>query len=230
MERLHKVSAGFIFAFICLHFANHLIGLQGQGAHQQFLEAARLVYRNPIVEMVLLMAFVIQIITGAALSREIWAKKKDFIHQLQAVSGTYMAVFIVLHVGAVFLGRLVFSLDTNFDFAAVTLTSPWIYVFLPYYALAIMAVFVHIGCICYDIFKKTNKYLGWSCLVLAAACGIYVTWLILMMYAGKFYPVTIGEPYLEVFGGAGYEVLDAPTEEIVPPESPVEPPAEASQN
>jgi len=201
MERLHKVSAGFIFAFICLHFANHLVGLQGQGAHQQFLEAARLVYRHPIVELVLLMAFVIQIITGVALAREIWTRKKDFIHQLQAASGAYMAFFIVIHVGAVFMGRLVFNLDTNFDFAAITLTKPWIYFFLPYYGLAIMAIFIHIGCICYDIFKKSNKRLGWACLVVAVGVGVYVTYLILMMYSGRLYPVTIAEPYVEAFGG-----------------------------
>ncbi len=200
MERLHKVSAGFIFAFICLHFANHLVGLQGQGVHQQFLEAARLVYRHPIVELVLLMAFVIQIITGIALAREIWTRKKDFIHQLQAASGAYMAFFIVVHVGAVFMGRLVFNLDTNFDFAAITLTQPWVYFFLPYYALAIMAIFIHIGCICYDIFKKSNKRLGGACLVVAVGVGVYVTYAILMMYSGRLYPVTIGEPYLEAFG------------------------------
>lgn len=201
MERLHKVSAGFIFAFICLHFANHLVGLQGQGAHQQFLEAARLVYRHPIVELVLLMAFVIQIITGIALAREIWARKKDFIHQLQAASGAYMAFFIVVHVGGVFMGRLVFNLDTNFDFAAVTLTKPWVYFFLPYYGLAIMAIFTHIGCICYDIFKKSNIRLAWACLVVAVGIGAYVTYLILMMYSGRLYPVTIAEPYVEAFGG-----------------------------
>jgi hypothetical protein len=231
MERLHKVSAGFIFAFICLHFANHLIGLQGQGAHQQFLEAARLVYRHPIVEMVLLMAFVIQIITGIALAREIWTRKKDFIHQLQAASGAYMAFFIIFHVAGVFMGRLMMNLDTNFEFAAVTLTKPWIYFFLPYYALAIMAIFTHIGCICYDIFKKTNKRLGGACVVVAMGVGVYVTYLILMMYSGQLYPVTIAEPYIEAFGGEPTYYL-GPEEALPAVEGASQPEAEeaASQN
>ncbi len=201
MERLHKVSAGFIFAFICLHFANHLIGLEGRDAHQQFIEAARLIYRHPIVEMVLLMAFAVQIITGIALARQIWAKKKDFIHQLQAASGTYLAIFIVLHVLWVFIGRMTFNLDTNFDFVAATMTTPaWSYVFMPLYGLAIVSLFTHIGCITYDIFKKTDKRLGWACLVLVFGGGLYVTYLILMMYSGRLYPITVPEAYTDVFG------------------------------
>lgn len=231
MERLHKVSAGFIFAFICLHFANHLVGLQGQGAHQQFLEAARLVYRHPIVELVLLMAFVIQIITGIALAREIWARKKDLIHQLQAVSGVYMAFFIVFHVGGVFMGRLVFNLDTNFDFAAITLTKPWIYFFLPYYGLAIMAIFTHIGCICFDIFKKSNVRLAGACLTVAVGVGAYVTYLILMMYSGQLYPVTIAEPYTEAFSGVqAYDLTPDDTQPAAQEASQPETDTAASQN
>ncbi len=201
MERLHKVSAGFIFAFICLHFANHLIGLEGTAAHQQFLEAARLIYRHPVVEMVLSLAFVLQIITGVALSRVIWRDKKDIIHQLQAASGTYLAFFIVIHVAWVFLGRLVLNLDTNFDYAAATLMTPgWAWVFLPLYGLAVIALFTHMGCITYDIFKKTDKRLGVACLVIVQGVGVYVTYLLLMMYSGRLYPVTLPDEYTDVFG------------------------------
>lgn len=201
MERLHKVSAGFIFAFICLHFANHLVGLEGIAAHQQFLDAARLIYRHPVVEMVLLMAFVIQIITGVALSRVIWAQKKDIIHQLQAASGTYFAVFIVVHVAWAFLGRMVLNLDTNFNYAAATLMTPgWSWIFLPFYGLAVVAVFTHIGCITYDIFKKTDKRLGVACLLVVEGAGLYVAYLLLMMYSGRLYPVILPEQYTDIFG------------------------------
>lgn len=201
MERLHKVTAGFVFAFICLHFAIHLIGLEGVATYQQVLEAARLIYRHPIVELLLLMAFVVQILTGVALSRTIWREKKDIVHQLQAASGTYLAVFTVLHVAWVFVGRLILNLDTNFDYASVTLSAPgWMYVAIPFYGLAIMAIFTHIGCICYDIFKKTNKRLGGAFIVIAMGAGGYVAYLILMMYTGRLYPVTLAEEYTEVFG------------------------------
>lgn len=222
MERLHKVSAGFIFAFICLHFANHLIGLEGTAAHQQFLEAARLIYRHPVVEMVLLLAFVIQMITGIALSRMIWAQKKDIIHQLQAASGTYLAVFIAVHVAWVFLGRLVLNLDTNFDYAAVTMMTPgWSWVFMPLYGLAIVALFTHIGCITYDIFKKTDKRLGAAFLVAVQGVGIYVAYLVLMMYSGRLYPVDLPDSYTDVFGHPAAAASAAPAEEKPAGDAPV---------
>lgn len=217
MERLHKVTAGFIFAFICLHFANHFIGLEGASAHQQFLEAARLVYRHPVVELLLLMAFFIQMLTGMALAKKIWREKKDIIHQLQAASGTYLAIFIVLHVAWAFVGRLVLNLDTNFDYVAVTLMMPgWSYVFLLLYGLAIVALFTHIGCICFDIFKKTNRRLSWVCLIVVMAAGVYVAWLLLMMYSGRLYPVNVPEAYTDVFGAVPQSATLNPLPEKAP--------------
>lgn len=195
MERLHKVSAGFVFAFLCLHFANHLVGLLGIDAHQQFIEAARLVYRHPVVEMAVLLAFFVQILTGVPLILEIWRKKKDFIHQLQAASGLIMVVFILAHVGSIAAARLVFNLDTNFTFAAAGFTAPYTYAAYGFYGAGVVSLFVHMGCILYDIFKKTNKPVGWLFLIATFGIGGYVTYLLLMMYSGHLYPVVIPEDY-----------------------------------
>ncbi|MFT4074832.1 MAG: hypothetical protein QM647_04805 [Asticcacaulis sp.] len=196
MERLHKVSAAFVFAFLCLHFANHLVGLLGPGAHAQFMDAARLVYRHPIVEAGILLAFVIQILTGIPLIIEIWSKKKDFIHQLQAASGLVMVLFILVHVGSVAVARMVFNLDTTFAFAAATFAPPLTYAAYGFYGAGVFALFVHFGCILYDIFKKTNKPVGWLLLIVTVGAGGYLTYLLLMMYSGHLYPVAIPEDYL----------------------------------
>ena len=202
MERLHKVSAAVIFAFLCLHFGNHFIGLEGRDAHVQFMDAARLIYRHPIIEMVIVLAFVLEIITGIALARAIWRDKKDFIHQLQAASGMVMIVFLLIHLAAIAYGRLVLNLDTNFDFAAAGLLTPgWMYFFYGYYGAGILALFVHMGCIGYDIFKKTNKPVGYVFLAGFAGLGVYATWLLLMMYSGHFYPVTVPDAYAQMFNG-----------------------------
>ena len=195
MERLHKVSAGFVFAFLCLHFANHFVGLLGIDAHQQFIEAARLVYRHPVVEMAVLLAFFMQILTGVPLILEIWRKKKDFIHQLQAASGLIMVVFILAHVGWIASARLVFNLDTNFTFAAAGFSPPYTYATYGFYGAGVFSLFVHMGCILYDIFKKTNKPVGWLFLIATVGIGGYVTYLLLMMYSGHLYPVVIPEDY-----------------------------------
>jgi hypothetical protein len=203
MERLHKVTAAVVFAFLCLHFCNHFVGLEGHDAHIQFMDAARLVYRHPIIEMVIILAFVLQIITGIALVRVIWRDKKDFIHQLQAASGLTLAVFLMIHFAAVAYGRFVLNLDTNFYFAAAGLMTPgWKYAFYGYYGAGIFALFVHMGCIAYDIFKKTNKPVGYAFLVGTVGVGAYVTWLLLMMYSGQLYPVTLPDADAQMFSYA----------------------------
>lgn len=196
MERLHKLSAGFVFAFLCLHFANHFVGLLGVDAHQQFIEAARLVYRHPVVEMAVLLAFFVQILTGVPLIIEIWTKKKDVIHQLQALSGLVMVIFILVHVGSIAAARLIFNLDTNFVFAAATFAAPLTRAAYGFYGAGVFALFTHLGCILFDIFKKTNMPAGWLLLVVTLAIGGYLTYLLLMMYSGHLYPVTIPDEYL----------------------------------
>jgi len=203
MERLHKVSAAIVFAFLCLHFGNHFIGLEGRDAHTQFMDAARLIYRHPIIELVVLLAFMVQMISGIGLARVIWRDKKDFVHQLQAASGMIMVLFLLIHLGTIAYGRLVLNLDTNFYFAAVGLMTPgWMYAFYGYYGAGIFALFVHMGCIAYDIFKKTNKPVGYAFLVGTTGLGAYVTWLLLTMYSGHLYPVTLPDDYARVFGNA----------------------------
>ena len=200
MERLHKVSAAIVFAFLCLHFGNHFIGLEGREAHAQFMDAARLIYRHPIIELVVLLAFMVQMISGIGLARVIWRDKKDFIHQLQAASGMVMVLFLLIHLGAIAYGRLVLNLDTNFYFAAAGLMTPgWMYAFYGYYGAGIFALFVHMGCIAYDIFKKTNKPMGYVMLVGTTGLGAYVTWVLLMMYSGHLYPVTLPDDYAKMF-------------------------------
>ena len=196
MEGLHKVSAGFVFAFLCLHFANHFVGLLGVDAHAQFMDAARLVYRHPVVEMAVLLAFFVQILTGVPLIIEIWTKKKDVIHQLQALSGLVMVIFILVHVGSIAAARLIFNLDTNFAFAAATFAAPLTKAAYGFYGAGVFAFFTHLGCIFFDIFKKTNRPAGWLLLVATLAIGGYLTYLLLMMYSGHLYPVTIPDEYL----------------------------------
>jgi len=196
MERVHKVSAIFVFAFLCLHFANHFVGLLGVDAHAQFMDAARIVYRHPVVEMAVLLAFFVQILTGIPLIIEIWSEKKDIIHQLQAASGLVMVLFIVIHVGWVAVARMILGLDTTFAFAASAFVAPWTWAGYGFYGAGVFSLFVHFGCILYDIFKKTSKPVGWLLLLAAIGAGGYLTYLLLMMYSGHLYPVTIPDAYL----------------------------------
>lgn len=147
-------------------------------------------------EMAVLLAFFIQILTGIPLIIEIWTRKKDVIHQLQALSGLIMVIFTLVHVASIAAARMIFNLDTNFAFAAATFAAPLTYAAYGFYGAGVFALFTHFGCILYDIFKKTSKPVGWMLLIITLVAGGYMTYLLLMMYAGHLYPVTIPEDYL----------------------------------
>ena len=191
MERVHKLAAVIVFAFLSLHFANHFAGLFGVDAHRQFLDAARIIYRYPAVEYTLLAALAVLILTGLPLIWEIWTRPKDFVHQLQAASGLVLTLFILGHVAWVAYSRYVAHTDTDFLFVAKALREPnakWVYGF---YGAGLFALFLHFACILYGLFKKTNKPLGYVVLAATTVLGGYLTWLLLMMYSGHLYPVAL---------------------------------------
>ncbi len=155
MKRLHYFSGLTTALFVGLHLFNHLVSLWGPEAHINLMETLRLVYRNPIVETILLMAVVLQIVTGLRL---FFSKRKTvstFYEKLQIRSGLYLAFFLVMHVAAVLTGRYILNLDTNFYFGVAGLnTFPLYLFFVPYYGLAVLAFFAHLAAIHYQKMKR----------------------------------------------------------------------------
>lgn len=156
MKRIHYLSGLTITVFICLHLFNHLCSLFGVEAHIQIMDNLRLLYRNVFVESLLLLAVLIQVISGAKL---FILKKKTVTHffeKLQLWSGLYLALFFVIHLAAVFIGRLFLELDTNIYFGAAGLnTFPFNLFFIPYYGLAIISFFGHISAV-HSKYMKRN--------------------------------------------------------------------------
>ena len=144
---LHRAAGAILGVFVAVHVANHLAGLAGVDAHVRFMEIARCVYRQPVVEAVLLSCVALQ--AGSGL-RMLWAgrqRRRGLLPWLQAGSGAYIALFLAIHVSAVLVGRTVGGLDTTFHFAAAGLhVWPYVLFFVPYYFLAVAALFVHLGC------------------------------------------------------------------------------------
>jgi hypothetical protein len=52
--RVHSITGMLILTFVALHLAVHLTALVGIAAHVRFLSVVQVVYRNPVVEPVLL--------------------------------------------------------------------------------------------------------------------------------------------------------------------------------
>jgi succinate dehydrogenase/fumarate reductase cytochrome b subunit len=199
LRKLHRFSALIIAAYALVHIANHLVGLQGVAAHIAFMKSARVVYRAGAVEPVLLAAVLVQIITGIRAVALGWRERRGLVPWLQAGSGAYLAFFLLNHVGAVIYGRSV-GLDTNFYFAAAGLhVPPFQYYFAPYYFLAVLALFTHLGCALYWQLQSVSRQSRGLAVALPAAVGAVVSLLVVLAMAGAFYPVDIPDSYKATF-------------------------------
>lgn len=159
MKRIHYISGITITIFITLHLSNHLSSLLGVERHIEFMDTLRIFYRNAIAETILLSAVFIQMFSGIKL---FFRKKKvaaSFYDKIQLWSGFYLAVFLLFHLAAVFIGRLILNLDTNIYFGVAGLnTYPFSLFFIPYYGLAIISFFGHIAAM--HSFKMKKTLLG----------------------------------------------------------------------
>ena len=148
MRRLHYLSGITITVFISLHLFNHTCSIFGADKHIEMMNLFRLFYRNIFVEIILLSAVLLQIISGLKLFK---INRKTAIlnfEKLHVWTGLYLAIFFVIHLSAILGGRFFLHLDTNFYFGAAGLNSfPLNLFFIPYYALGIISFFGHIACV-----------------------------------------------------------------------------------
>lgn len=145
IKQLHYISGLILTVFIGLHLFNHLSSLFGIETYMQVMDSLRLVYRNIVVEIILLFVVSIQIVSGVKL---FFTTKKSgpFFRKLQIWSGLYLAFFLIMHVSAILVGRFVLEVDTNFYYGAGGVNIfPSNLFFIPYYSLAILSFFGHIA-------------------------------------------------------------------------------------
>lgn len=202
LRRLHYVSGLTIATFAFWHLGNHLFSLCGAENHIELMQIFRIVYRNVFVEIVLLMAVVVQICSGVSLF--LYKRKMQIFgfEKLQIYTGLYLALFFVIHVSAVLVGRLILNLDTNFYFGAAGLNSfPVNLFFIPYYGLAVMAFFSHIAAI--HASKMKQNFLGLNPRnqsFVIIVLGFLITFLILFGMTNAFRGIDIPADYLILTG------------------------------
>lgn len=145
---LHYWSGLLLAVFILAHLANHLAVLGGIPAHLALMATLRAVYRQPVVEAILLLAVLVQAGTGLRQAAQLRRLALEPAARVQLWTGLYLAFFLLVHTGAVLTGRGYFGLDTTVYFAAAGLnTWPFSLFFVPYYLLAVGAVFGHLAAV-----------------------------------------------------------------------------------
>lgn len=196
----HRFSAIIIAAYACLHIANHLVGLYGIEAHLEFMHRARIVYRQPTLETLLLMAVAFQVVTGFIFIIRGWKQRKGFISLLQASSGIYLIFFFLNHIGAVLYGRNALHLNTNFYYAAAGIHAPSFRLyFFVYYFLAVFALFIHLGCALYWQVPKASRVTRLLTISVTSIIGCIISLLIVLMLSGVFYYVSIPAEYTSTY-------------------------------
>jgi len=202
IRKIHYISGLTITLFIGLHLFNHVCSIFGADKHIEIMNTLRVFYRNIFVETILLSAVIVQIISGLKLfkiNRKIAITNFDKLH---VWSGIYLAIFFVIHLCAVLVGRFFLHLDTNFYFGVAGLNSfPFNLFFIPYYGLAILSFFGHIASIHSKKMKQSLIGLspsGQSTAILTL--GIILTIVILYGLTNHFNGVEIPKEYNILIG------------------------------
>ena len=109
----HGVSASAILLlFVGPHLVNHVAAFWNGPVHIEIMNAVRHVYRDDIVQPMLLALIGFQILSGTALARRRMRMPSDFLGTLQTMSGAYVGVYFLAHMTAVFAARYA-GTDTN---------------------------------------------------------------------------------------------------------------------
>ena len=197
LHRLHRASALVIGLYALAHLANHLAAVDSVASHIAFMDKVRLVARVPALEALLLACVLFQAVSGLVLVARRRGQRRALFDRLQAVSGLYLAFFLLVHVGSVLAGRFLQGVDTNFHFAAAGLhAAPFQLFFFPYYGLAVLAFGVHLAAAFHYLARGR---IGSLARTRIAGAGITValllSGLILAAFGGVLHPVVIPEPY-----------------------------------
>lgn len=202
IKKIHFISGLTIAVFVGLHLFNHFMSIWGADKHIAVMDNLRLFYRNIFIETILLLAVLIQIITGIKLFISKRKTATTFFDKLQIWSGLYLSIFFVIHVGVVFAGRILLHLDTNFYFGVAGLNSfPLNLFFIPYYGLAIISFFAHLSAVHnskmkQDIFGLVPHIQA----KIILACGIMLTVLVFHGLTNHFEGVTIPKEFKVLIG------------------------------
>jgi hypothetical protein len=104
--------------FLALHIANHLMFPAGQGTYDAVMKVFRHVYRNDILQPLVVALFFFQVGTGLFFVWRLTAAPSDRFRTFQIASGVYLAFYVLGHMDSVFIfARTYLGIDTGWGFA-----------------------------------------------------------------------------------------------------------------
>jgi len=100
----HGVSAlALVVIFLALHIANHLMFPAGEGTFNAVMKVFRHVYRNDILQPLVVALFLFQVGTGLFFVWRLTGAPSDRFRTFQIASGVYLAFYLLDHMDSVFV-------------------------------------------------------------------------------------------------------------------------------
>jgi len=146
----HGVSAlAILLLFVGPHIGNHLAGFWSGFVHTEIMNATRHIYRDDIVQPILLALIGFQIVSGIVLVRRKMRMPSDIFGTAQTMCGAYVGVYFLAHMTAVFAARYT-GTDTNWawltrpnDSMLVSLSNLRL---IAHYWVGPIAILAHVAC------------------------------------------------------------------------------------
>jgi hypothetical protein len=147
----HGVSAlALVTIFLALHIANHLLFPPGTATYDAVMKVFRHVYRNDIVQPLVVALFLFQVGTGLFFVWRLTEAPSDRFRTFQIASGVYLAFYVLGHMDSVFIfARTYLGIDTGWGFATGAPTGlvkdKWNIRLVPHYWLGAFFVLAHLA-------------------------------------------------------------------------------------
>lgn len=148
---VHGATAVPILFYIAFHIVNHLFFLGSPARYDAVQRLGETVYRNAWVQPLLVLALLLQTVSGVRLFWHWSARCGDFIRTVQLATGIYLAAYVVGHMDSVFVfARTYLAIPSDWAFAtgapAGIIRDAWNIRLLPHYFLGAWFVLVHVAC------------------------------------------------------------------------------------
>jgi len=142
----HGLSAlGIIAIFLALHLVNHLMFILGPDTYRAVMKAVRHVYRQEVLQPLLVALFLFQLGSGVYLATHARERPMDRFRTFQIASGIFLATYVLGHMNSVFVfARLYLGIDSDWAFAtgapAGLIKDAWNIRLVPHYGLGVFFV------------------------------------------------------------------------------------------
>ena len=198
MNNLHRTSGIVVAFFIAIHLFTHCMAIFGVETHQWWLDSFRRIYHIPLIEVLLITFFSFQVGSGFYLfAKHYRDTNATRLTKLKRYSGLILSLFLLQHIPATIGQRLYLEIDTNFYFAArVVNEAPFLYYFIPYYFIGLMALGIHIASIHKEKISPIldQQQAMWH-FRLIIGVFLVIAILVLLVLTGSFYTIVIPSEY-----------------------------------